>query len=76
MVTPENPAHYAGLISWEIGGGSTFQFSRAMRMEHKVVVRNITHLPIRFDVVRASTHIFNTEEDVNRLTAAIRKKLA
>ena len=76
VVTPENPAHFAGLISWEIGGGSTFQFSRSMRMEHGVVVRNVTHPPINFDVVRASTHIFNTEEDVNRLTAAVRKKLA
>jgi len=76
VVTPEDPASYAGLISFEIGGGSTFQFSRSMRMEHGVVVRNVTHLPIRFDVVRASTHIFNTEEDVNRLAAAIRKKLA
>lgn len=76
VVTPENPAHFAGLVSWEIGGGSTFQFSRSLRMEHGVVVRNVTHLPIQFDVVRASTHIFNTEEDVNRLCQAIRKKLA
>lgn len=76
VVTPEDPSSYAGLISFEIGGGSTFQFARTMRMEHGVVVRNVTHLPIRFDVVRASTHIFNTEEDVNRLAAAIRKKLA
>ena len=76
VVTPEDPAHYAGLVAWEISGGSTFQFSRAMRTEHGVVVRNITHLPIQFDVVRASTHIFNTEEDVNRLCSAIRKKIA
>ena len=76
VVTPENPAHFAGLVSWEIGSGSTFQFSRSLRMEYRVVVRNVTHLPISFDVVRASTHIFNTEEDVNRLTAAVRKKLA
>ena len=76
VVTPDDPASYAGLISFEIGGGSTFQFSRTMRLEHGVVVRNVTHLPIQFDVVRASTHIFNTEEDVNRLAAAIRKKLA
>ena len=76
VVTPEDPVHFAGLVSFEIGGGSTFQFSRTMRMEHGVVVRNVTHLPIEFDVVRASTHIFNTEEDVNRLAAAIRKKLA
>ena len=76
VVTPEDPASYAGLVSFEIGGGSTFQFSRAMRLEHGVVVRNVTHRPIRFDVVRASTHIFNTEEDVNRLAAASRKKLA
>ena len=32
--------------------------------------------PSQFDVVRASTHIFNTEEDVNRLCSAIRKKFA
>ncbi len=76
VVTPEDPAHYAGLIAWEIGGGSTFQFSRAMRTEHGVVVRNVTHRPIQFDVVRASTHVFNTEEDVDRLCAAVRKKLA
>ena len=76
VVTPENPAYHAGLISWEIGGGNTYQFSRSMRMDHGVVVRNVTHAPIQFDVVRASTHIFNTEEDVNRLCAAIRKKLA
>jgi isopenicillin-N epimerase len=76
VVTPENPAHYAGLVAWEIGGPSTFQFSRSMRMEHGVVVRNVTHRPIQFDVVRASTHVFNTEEDVLRLCAAIRKKLA
>ncbi|MBX7186676.1 MAG: aminotransferase class V-fold PLP-dependent enzyme [Vicinamibacteria bacterium] len=76
VVTPEDPASYAGLISFEIGGGNTFQFSRSMRVEHGVVVRNVTHLPIGFDVVRASTHVFNTEEDVNRLAAAIRKKLA
>lgn len=76
VVTPENPSLYAGLVSWEIGGGSTFTFSRSMRLEQGVVVRNVTHAPIGFDVVRASTAIFNLEEDVMKLAAAVRKKVA
>jgi isopenicillin-N epimerase len=76
VVTPADPAFAAGLVSWEIGGGSTNAFGRAMRAEYGVVVRNVTHAPIGFDAVRCSTAIFNTEEDVLRLAAAIRKKLA
>lgn len=63
------PAEFSGLVSFSVEGRDPAQVVEYLFQEHKIVCRSIPHSPL----VRVSLHAFNTEEEVDRLVAALRE---
>jgi len=55
-------------------GVDSAALARALRSRHRVVVKAVPKRVV--NGIRISTHVYNTERDVDRLLAALRKELA
>jgi len=70
-LTPASFGERAGLVSFQLAGLQAADYARLvdeLRNEWGVHLRAIRHLP----ALRASFHIYNDEEDVDRLLSAVR----
>jgi isopenicillin-N epimerase len=76
FLTPEKPELAAGLLSFKLPGTETRPLAVELRRDEQIIIRYVTHGPIDFDVNRACTHIFNTEEEIDRLVEALRRRSA
>ena len=75
VLTPADPALRGGLVSFRADGVDARALARALAREDRLVVRSVVHESIGFAAVRASTHLCNDEDDVDRLVAAVRRRL-
>ncbi|MEI6666686.1 MAG: aminotransferase class V-fold PLP-dependent enzyme [Acidobacteriota bacterium] len=71
LLTPEDPTLWAGMTSFKLQGIATRPLNTALNREHRMVIRTVTHGAIGFDANRVCTHIFNTEEQVDRLLGVL-----
>jgi selenocysteine lyase/cysteine desulfurase len=79
IVTPRRRGEGGGLVCFTLplkNGMTTAKFAEEVRARTHVHIRNVTKKPIGFDVMRASTHIFNTFADVDRAVEAVAETLA
>jgi selenocysteine lyase/cysteine desulfurase len=76
VVTPDAEGLSAGLLAFKVAGADAKTLSRAISRDDRLVVRSVVHDGIGFEVLRACLHLYNTEEDVDRLVAAVAKRLA
>lgn len=75
IVTPASPDLSGGLVSFRKADVDTRAVSFALSRQDRVVVRYVKHAPINLDVLRASIHAFNTEDEIDRLVAALATRL-
>ena len=67
VLSPMSDAASAGLVSFAVTGQSADSVVARIWQDHRIVVRQV-HYP---ESVRTSLHFFNTEEEVDRLAAAV-----
>ena len=67
VLSPASETASAGLVSFAVSGQSADAVVARIWQDHRIVVRQV-HYP---EVIRASLHFFNTEEEVDRLAAAV-----
>jgi isopenicillin-N epimerase len=78
LASPSAPAPYGGLVCFTLplgGRMTTAKFADKIRAETRLHIRNVTKPHLDFDVMRASTHIFNTVDDVDRAVEAVGKAM-
>ncbi len=67
-ITLHTPAAMAaGITSFEVAGLDPSQVARRLREDINVVGRVIDHSPVGFKAIRLCTHVFNTENIVDRV---------
>ena len=67
VLSPMGDTQSAGLVSFAVAGQSPDAVVARLWQDHRIVVRQV-HYP---EVIRASLHFFNTEEEVDRLAQAV-----
>ncbi len=75
IVTPESPDLSGGLVAFRKTGADHAAVFFALSRQDRVIIRPVRHAGIRFDVLRASVHAFNTEDEVDRLIETLRRRL-
>lgn len=78
IASPVKDAECGGLVCFTVplkAEMTTAKFADEIRARTAVHIRNVTKKPIDFDVMRASTHIFNTLADVDRAAEAVASTL-
>ena len=68
VVSPREDSLSCGLTSFQVQGVEPDDVVARLWDDHRIVVRQVREL----SCVRASTHLFNTEEEVNKLAAAVK----
>jgi selenocysteine lyase/cysteine desulfurase len=75
VLTPAAPGLSAGLIAFKVHGADARTLARAISREDRLTVRSVIHEGIGYAALRACTHIFNDEDDVDRLVAAVARRV-
>ena len=68
VVSPREDSLSCGLTSFQVQGVEPDDVVARLWDDHRIVVRQVREL----SCVRASTHLFNTEEEVDKLAAAVK----
>jgi L-cysteine/cystine lyase len=68
VISPMDGPGCSGLVSFTIGGVEPKAAAEALWRHSRILVRAVVYPPC----VRASTHFFNTDEEVERLLGAVR----
>ncbi len=76
VLTPGDPAMSAAIVTFRAKGLVPRTLSSELRREHRIVVRTVSHPHIGLEACRVCTHIWNTEEQVDRLLDVLREKAA
>ena len=74
VLTSTHPELWAGIVSFEIPGMDAGQLVAALA-EARIIVRRVQHAGAGFDAVRVSPHIYNDFGDLERLAAAVRRRV-
>ena len=77
LATPENPALHGALMAFNLpiqGAEKAADLRRGLWQQHRIEAP-IIERPDRL-LIRVSTHFYNTEEEVDRLAAALVDLLA
>lgn len=72
LVTPMEPDRSAGLVTFKLPGLPAPEAARLLAERYQVVGRWVPHP----EAVRLSVHLFNTEEEVDRVLAAVDELVA
>lgn len=76
LFTPVHPQLWGGIMSFSIRGQALRPLASALAEEDAIVVRHVSHSAIGFEALRVSTHIYNSHDDVDRLVAGLKQRLA
>jgi len=68
LASPRARSMSCGLTSFRISGWDPDETVSRLWEDHKIVIRQVKELAC----VRASTHVFNTEDEINQLAQAVR----
>ncbi|MDZ4700443.1 MAG: aminotransferase class V-fold PLP-dependent enzyme [Rhodothermales bacterium] len=69
VLTPEDPSLSAGITTFKLEKMPYDELFRVLLSEHKMRCRVVTEQGL--DALRVSTHVFNSEEEVDRLAEAV-----
>lgn len=75
LLTPARPGLWAGILTFRVPGRSATQLSGALLRSHRVHVRNLQWPAGEDGALRASLHIFNTHDDVEKLIMGLQQAL-
>jgi isopenicillin-N epimerase len=73
LATPSNPSLWAGIVSFTIRGQALKPLASALAEKESTLVRHVAHGGIGFEALRASTHIYNSQDDIDRLVFGLRQ---
>jgi isopenicillin-N epimerase len=71
ILTSAHPELWAGIVSFQVPGVGCAELARKLLDEHRIAVSAVKHQAMGFDAVRASTHIYNSHDDVDRFVRAV-----
>lgn len=71
ILTSAHPQLWAGIVSFQVPGVDCAELAGKLMDDHRIAVRAVKHAAIGFDAVRASTHIYNSFDDADRLANAV-----
>ena len=74
VLTPADPAMSAAIVTFRRSGWVPRTLSSALRRDHRIVVRSVSHPHIGLEACRVCTHIWNTEEQVDLLLGVLRDR--
>ncbi|UCD25538.1 MAG: aminotransferase class V-fold PLP-dependent enzyme, partial [Gemmatimonadota bacterium] len=71
MLTPADPASRAAILAFKLpdAGGDPWDWCNMLRREHDMRLRPVGEAGL--NAVRASTHLFNSEDEVDRLVEVL-----
>jgi selenocysteine lyase/cysteine desulfurase len=71
LVTPEDPASHAAILAFRLPeqGGNPWDWCNLLRREHNMRLRPVGEAGL--NAVRASTHLFNSEAEVDQLVQVL-----
>ncbi len=69
IVSPEHPDLYAGLVSIKVRGWKAKDLYNVLRKDYSIVVRLVSEYD--YNLIRVSTHIYNSEEEIDRFVEVI-----
>jgi L-cysteine/cystine lyase len=69
VCSPINAGYQCGLVAFRIEGLPASRVAEYLEVQEGVVTRSVSEV----DVVRMSTHYFNTEAEIDRAVAAVRR---
>lgn len=70
VVTPEE--HMAGLVAFTVDGITPADLKNRLLADHNVTIRDVNKYINNPDALRLATGFYNTEEDLDRMTAGIK----
>jgi isopenicillin-N epimerase len=76
VLTPADPAMSAAIVTFRGKGLVPRTLSSELRRDHRILVRSVSHAHIGLEACRVCTHIWNGEEQVDRLLGVLREKAA
>lgn len=74
LLSPDRPDLSSGIVSFRLEGTEVKPFALELSREHRIVIRAVDHGPFGFAANRICTHIFNDEEDLERLFEVLRAR--
>ncbi|MGH8187377.1 MAG: aminotransferase class V-fold PLP-dependent enzyme, partial [Steroidobacteraceae bacterium] len=75
LLTPARPGLWAGILTFRIPGRSAMELAGALMRSHRVHVRHLQWPKGKDGALRASLHIFNTHDDVEKLIMGLQQAL-
>jgi selenocysteine lyase/cysteine desulfurase len=74
VLTPSAPGLSAGLVAFRVAGADMRALARAISREDGLVIRSVIHEGVGFAAARACLHVWNTEDDIERLVKAVERR--
>jgi isopenicillin-N epimerase len=75
VLTSAHPELWAGIVSFEIPGIDPGELVAALAADARIIVARVRHAGAGLDAVRVSPHVYNDFGDLERLAAAVRRRL-
>jgi isopenicillin-N epimerase len=73
LLTPPQPGMWAGIITFRLKRGSAIELAQRLTRNDRIVVSAIQHPVMQSGALRASFHIYNSHDDVDRLVNGVQK---
>lgn len=75
LLTPPRPGLWAGILTFRIPGRSAADTAASLARSHRVYVRSLEWPNITEGALRASVHIFNSHDDVEKMMLGLQQVL-
>lgn len=76
ILSSSHPEVWSGILAFQLPGIDSVELAARLRREHGVAVSALRLPHANFEGLRAATHIYNTHDDIDRLTGAVRRLAA
>jgi selenocysteine lyase/cysteine desulfurase len=75
LLTPARPGLWAGILTFRVNGREASVLAPALTRSHRVYLRSVQWPEPGIGALRASLHIFNSHDDVERLIQGLQQAL-
>lgn len=75
ILTPAHPAMWGGIMSFKVPTANVAELAATLAREDNVIVQPIASSRLPFTALRASFHIYNSHDDIERLLRGVQRRL-